>query len=399
VTGTPTAPGSPSRSLAGRLRAFWAAPDEFLLDAGAAAELFIAKFRLGFTLLILLGPLGLLTGAAGSRRDQYFATFLIALVAVLTALLVLLLVQRERRQRWLPMATSVVDVTLITFALAAHALTHEVGDLVENRAGFDLYFVALAATCLRYDARVALVAGALATVEYLGLAAALATTARGVARGFGDWWMAHGPRAGLLLIATGVNVVIVRGLERQHRLSSSDPLTGLFNRRFFDDYLAKEVARANRYHTRFAVAMVDVDRFKSFNDTFGHPAGDRALRTLARVLQHAVRRSDIVARYGGEEIVVIFRDTDADAAVERVEEIRRAVAAEGFTVGRLAVPARITVSAGVASWPEDGLTADDVVALADRRLFEAKRAGRNRVVGPPAEDRPARMVLLKGDGG
>jgi two-component system, cell cycle response regulator len=195
-------------------------------------------------------------------------------------------------------------------------------------------------------------------------------------------------RTVLLAGATGLNVFIVLGLARQQRLSSSDPLTGLFNRRFFDDYLAKEVARANRYHTLFAVAMIDVDRFKAFNDTYGHPAGDRALRTLARVVMHAVRRSDIVARYGGEELVVIFRETDAETAMDRVEEIRRAVEAEAFTVGRLAVPARITVSAGVASWPADGLTAEDVVAAADRRLFDAKAGGRNRVVGTHTSKRP-----------
>jgi diguanylate cyclase (GGDEF)-like protein len=171
-------------------------------------------------------------------------------------------------------------------------------------------------------------------------------------------------------------------MQRQRRLSTSDPLTGLFNRGFFDDYLGKEVERANRYGTVFTVAMIDVDHFKQFNDAHGHAAGDRALRTVARVILHAVRRSDIVARYGGEEIVVIFRETDADAALERVEEIRQAVGAEPFAVARMTAAARITVSAGAASWPADGLTGDDVLAVADRRLFEAKGAGRNRVVGP-----------------
>jgi diguanylate cyclase (GGDEF)-like protein len=193
-------------------------------------------------------------------------------------------------------------------------------------------------------------------------------------------------------VATALNVYIVLGMQRQRRLSTSDPLTGLFNRGFFDHYLGKEVERANRYGTVFTVAMIDIDHFKQFNDAFGHAAGDRALRTVARVMLRAVRRSDIVARYGGEELVVIFRETEADLALERVEQIRQAVEAEAFAVGRQAGSARITVSAGVASWPADGLTGDDVLAMADRRLFDAKGAGRNRVVGP---NEPARLPATK----
>lgn len=386
---TGTFPAS-RRSLRDRLRSFWKPPDEFLLDAGMAAELLIARLRLILTLAILLGPLALVA-RPGSAGPDSVAALLIALAAVLAAVGVLLAVQRDRRQRWLPMASSLIDVTLVSFALAAHGLAHHPGEILESRLGFDLYFLALAATSLRYDPRVALTAGLAAIAQYLGLVAT--AIAAGAATGPSAWIDGLG-RAGLLLGATGLNVIVVLGLVRQQRLSSSDPLTGLFNRRFFDDYLGKEVARADRYHSLFAVAMIDVDHFKEFNDTFGHPAGDRALRTLARVVLHAVRRSDLVARYGGEELVVIFRDTDAEAAVDRVEEIRRAVEAEAFRVGRAGVPARITVSAGVAGWPADGLTAEDILGAADRRLFEAKAAGRNRVVGPPADGEQPRIALV-----
>lgn len=395
MTGSPTGthPVLPGRPRSG-LRAFWKAPDEFLLDAGSAAELLIARLRLALTLIFLLGPLSVLALAFAAGRPaapDEVAAFLIALAAVLAAVGALLVVQREGRRRWLSMTTSLVDVSLVSFALAGHGLAHDPAEILHSRLGFDLYFLALAATCLRYDARVAVVAGAAAIGQYLLLV--IGALAAGADPGPSPWLDAAG-RAGLLAAASGLSVFIVLGLERQQRLSSSDPLTGLFNRRFFDDYLAKEADRADRYHTLFAVAMIDVDHFKQFNDTFGHPAGDRALRTLARVVLRAVRRSDIVARYGGEELVVIFRDTGAEAAVERVEDIRRAVEAEAFTVGRVAVPARITVSAGVASWPADGLTADDIVAAADRRLFEAKAAGRNRVVGPDDGAERPRMALV-----
>jgi diguanylate cyclase (GGDEF)-like protein len=189
-------------------------------------------------------------------------------------------------------------------------------------------------------------------------------------------------RSLLLAGATGISILIVRGLERQRRLSSSDPLTGLFNRRFFDTHLGQEVGRAQRYQRHFSVAIIDVDLFKQFIDTRGQPTGDRALLMLAGVVKLAGRRSDLVARYGGEEIVVILREVDSADAVDRVEAIRRAVEAEPFVDGSVG-PVFFTVSAGVASWPSDGVTGIDVVAAADRRLFAAKAAGRNCVVGPP----------------
>ena len=182
--------------------------------------------------------------------------------------------------------------------------------------------------------------------------------------------------------ATALNVYVVRGIQKQRELSNADPLTGLFNRRFFDDYFSSEISRAARFQGRMSVAMIDVDWFKQFNDRFGHAAGDVALRKVARALQLAVRRSDLVARYGGEEFVVLLRETDPGQALDRVEQIRQAVQSEVHQIGD-ARPVHITVSAGVASWPQDGSTVGDLVAAADRRLFEAKDAGRNRVIGPP----------------
>ena len=385
------------RSFGARVREFWKAPDEFLRDAGKAAELVIARLRLGVTLVLLLFPVASLALSKGAERDQDLVTFFIAFAALLVALLVLFLVQQDRRQRWLPMTTSLIDVSLISLGLLAHGLLHLPGEVLEARGGFDLYFLALAATCLRYDARVALVAGVVAIGQYLTVAA-IAVYGLGL-----DPVVSvhdHFPftqqiaRALLLAGATGISMLIVSGLERQRRLSSSDPLTGLFNRRFFDTHLSQEVGRALRYQRRFSVAMIDVDHFKAFNDAYGHPTGDRALQMLARVVKHAVRRSDLVARYGGEEIVVILREVDGAAAVDRVEAIRRAVEAEPFIVDSSVEPVYFTVSAGVASWPEDGAAGVEVVAAADRRLFQAKAAGRNCVVGPPTAPSKASRIAL-----
>jgi diguanylate cyclase (GGDEF)-like protein len=140
------------------------------------------------------------------------------------------------------------------------------------------------------------------------------------------------------------------------------------------------VRRSKRYSRVFAVAMVDIDRFKVFNDTYGHAAGDQALRTVAATIQHGVRRSDLVARYGGEEMVLVMPETNLGAARKRLETIREAVASEGIKVPKRDEGVRVTVSAGVACWPDDGPNSDDLLHTADARLFHAKALGRNRVV-------------------
>src|SRR5690606_9834022 len=132
-------------------------------------------------------------------------------------------------------------------------------------------------------------------------------------------------------------------------------------------------------------------------DTFGHAAGDDALRTLANVLKLSVRRSDIVARYGGEEFVVLFPETSVHEAIEKLEIIRDRISSLRIPVARRASAARAAVSAGVASWPEDGGAVDEVVFTADERLFAAKRAGRDRIIGPPA-DRDVQATLPFDDG-
>jgi diguanylate cyclase (GGDEF)-like protein len=385
-SGSFAAPTPPT--LATRFRRLWEPPDAFLVDAGKAGELLIAKIRLGVTLLLLLIPLTNYAIAPRDEREQHLTGFFITLFAVAIAALVYMMVARDRRQRWLPLATSVLDVSLISFALLIYGFNVSPLQAVNSLVTFDTYFLAIAATCLRYDRRVTLVAGGVAVAEYLviiltmvnlGATAPLEDSFR-----YGQFtWSDQISRMINLALATAVAAYIVRAMQRQRELSTADPLTGVFNRRFFDDYFASEVQRAARYHTAVAVAMIDVDHFKRFNDLHGHASGDRALKAVARALQKAIRRSDLVARYGGEEFVALFRETSAEQAVERVEQIRRAIEAESLLGARTAGPARVTVSAGVASWPEDGLTAEELLAQADRRLFDAKHSGRNRVVGPP----------------
>ena len=162
--------------------------------------------------------------------------------------------------------------------------------------------------------------------------------------------------------------------EKLERLSTSDDLTGLYNRRYLTQRLSEELVRSFRHKGAFSVLMADVDEFKKYNDAFGHPAGDEVLKKVATILLNSTRSEDCTARYGGEEFAVLLTGTSGVVAQEVAERIRARVEAQQFA-GR-----KITLSIGIAEFPENGQTADEVISNADEALYSAKRAGRNRVV-------------------
>ena len=165
-------------------------------------------------------------------------------------------------------------------------------------------------------------------------------------------------------------------LTREHELEAMayhDELTGVANRRFAVRQLHALLSRARRHGQDLSVVLLDADRFKALNDRHGHGAGDEVLRGLAERLRSRVREEDVVARFGGEEFLVILPDTAASGAATAAEDLRAAVAAHPFPVGRIALA--LTVSAGWATWRGESL--ERLVARADRGLYAAKEAGRN----------------------
>jgi diguanylate cyclase (GGDEF)-like protein len=224
---------------------------------------------------------------------------------------------------------------------------------------------------------VCVAAALLALGEYAAIAAYVASAEPGT----GEQSLTIA-RLVLLGAAGAVGTAIVLGARRLRRLSTTDRLTGVLNRGAFDERLLEEASRARRYDRPLTVAIVDVDQFKLFNEAHGHAGGDVVLRVLADTLATSVRRSDTVARYGGEEFALVLPETAAKAAVGRLEALRRVIAAVPIDTGRGDGPVHVTVSIGVASWPEDGADISDVLARADTRCFEAKRLGRNRTAGP-----------------
>jgi diguanylate cyclase (GGDEF)-like protein len=174
--------------------------------------------------------------------------------------------------------------------------------------------------------------------------------------------------------------------QELERLSVTDPLTGLFNRRWMMDALEHEVRRSRRMKHNFAVIMADVDYFKRFNDAHGHPAGDAVLKLVAEILRDSTRDVDVVARYGGEEFFVMMPETGGDGAADVAERVRARLAAE-----RLPGGGTVTLSFGVAEFPAHGDVGETLIAIADAALYQAKREGRDRVVlAPGAAERRRR---------
>ena len=161
-----------------------------------------------------------------------------------------------------------------------------------------------------------------------------------------------------------------------------DPLTGLYNRRFMEETLHREQRRAERGSESIGILMLDIDQFKHFNDTYGHQAGDAMMRELGRVLKSLIRGGDLACRYGGDEFVIILPESTPTVARQRAEQLRAAIVALRLMDASQGVD-QVTVSIGVANFPENGPTWEAVLSAADKALYAAKQAGRNRVATAP----------------
>lgn len=177
-----------------------------------------------------------------------------------------------------------------------------------------------------------------------------------------------------------VAIANLRLRESLRQQSIRDPLTGLFNRRFLEESLAREVRRAERHNAQVSVMMIDVDHFKRFNDTWGHEAGDLVLREIGAVLEQSVRDGDVACRYGGEEFAIVMPEAPFEIAQLRAEQLRMRVKAIAIAYREQALGA-VTISVGVASYRQHGLEGDQVLRSADEALYLAKQAGRDRVAG------------------
>ncbi len=374
------------QQLAARARALLSADtDQALVRARTDGEKLVGILRLAFVVLFsLVALLGL-----SSRASWRFELTLIG-ASLLYGLAMLLLAIRLSGW-WVPWLTTGVDVTLVTAALTSAVIAGNPIGALNNRTFFDAYFFVVITSTLRYDWRLSAFAALLAVGQFVGLTAYVSA----------HWDVEslqsplHGPFVPvahalriITLAAVGGSCVAVARWARHLRLMvGTDHLTGLSQRRPFFERLEEELARATSSRATLSLALFDVDEFKKFNDTFGHLAGDRALHLLAARLRKSVRTTDLVARYGGEEFVVAFPRMPIERAVRRADELRAELAGVPLPAG--GAVRHLTLSVGVASWPADGESFEEVLGRADSRLYDAKDRGRNRVVGPPDRLREA----------
>jgi len=299
---------------------------------------------------------------------------------------------------WMGVLSIVVDITLVTAGLAVFFVLDRPLTAVNSRVVFEVYFLAIASAGLRYDWRLCVLASALGVAEYAGLSAYAAGhwDLEAVSRAenaYGDFsWSSQIARMVVLAGAGLMSAAVALRGRRWRYLSGTDALTGLANRAWFEERLEEEMSRARRRGESLAIAVADLDGFREMNTAHGHAGGDLALQTVARRLRHSIRKSDLAARLGGDEFVLAFPATDASQAMARLDGLRQEIAGLRLPLGR--GEASVTMSFGVASWPSDGASFEDVLGVADARTFEAKRLGKNCVVGPG----PARVPELSAHG-
>ena len=370
-----------SRSFRDVVESLLSPPDEIMLEVGASGELVVARLRVLLAALLLLLPLAHAL-AGGSLREVLIGLVAAMLINVF-ALAWLQLARRPRRYHWLPFATAGFDVTATTAVLVVLAL-EQLPAALNSTIAWSGYVVAIMLTVLRTDGRTTLFAGALAISQYALLVAfafALAFSPEQLissehgAVSAGSQVM----RLVLLTMVTGISATQVYRLQRLVEQSGTDGLTRLPNRSWLLHRIPRLIETSRHDGSSLTLALIDIDSFKRVNDEAGHRAGDRALRHVVATLRDLMEPGEWLVRLGGQEFVLVLHQP-VGSAWERVDAIRRQVAARPFDADHGHDCIVLTISAGLASFPHDGNDVSRLLHRADRRLQTAKRDGRNRVV-------------------
>jgi diguanylate cyclase (GGDEF)-like protein len=368
------------------LREFWqrlrAPPDALMLEIGVGGELLVAKLRAGLSLALLLLPLvNIATGEY--TPSEGIAGMFGVILAVAASQALLVLAHQQRRFRWLPWLTTSYDVSLTTFVLALLAPGSLAASL-NSMVVWAFYLIAICMTALRNDGRLTLYTGALAILQYAALAAVVFALARApeqlASAEYGTARVSTVLQRLLLIgVMTAITATVVYRMQRLVELSGTDGLTGLPNRTLLVHHFPGVLDGARENGGSLTLGLVNLDYFRRINDEAGSAIGDHALRHAVGVLRESLEDGDLLVRLGGEEFALLM-PLPAGRAWERLETMRRDLATRPFVPGQDASPLRLTFSAGLASWPQDGADLSQLMRRADLRLSQAKLEGRNRVV-------------------
>ena len=190
----------------------------------------------------------------------------------------------------------------------------------------------------------------------------------------------------MLADLAGLAIVQVDRVKAIQDTANKDGLTGVFNKRHFQERLSAEIRRAERDGLGVSLFLLDIDDFKNYNDTNGHVAGDEVLKKMGQLLRGSVREDDVVARYGGEEFVILYPGASKALAYRLAQGLRRAVESHPFAGGEHQPLGAVTISGGVAAYPQDATSEVELIRAADHALYQAKNAGRNRIIGAGGSD-------------
>ena len=366
-------------------RRLLARPDALMLELGAGGELLVSQMRAALAMLLPLLPLINVIG--GGKLRESMIGLLGAVFAIVMSQVWLALARQRGRYRWLPWLTTTYDVSTTTLVLALLAWESPVIGL-NSMVVWVFYLIAICMTALRNDGRLTLYTGALAMLQYALLSACifalvdspdqLASIDYGTATPGNQV-----QRLVLIAIVTVIAATIVYRMQKLVDMSGTDGLTGLPNRTWLAHRFPTMLEVARGQGCSLSLCLIDLDYFKRINDEVGHLAGDRALRHVVDVLNEQLGEKECLARLGGEEFALLL-DQPIGRAWERLESMRRSVAARAFVPEHGADPMRLTFSAGIAAWPHDGQDLSALLRRADARLRQAKREGRNRVMARDA---------------
>ena len=241
----------------------------------------------------------------------------------------------------------------------------------------NLYILVIVASALTLGKLITLLELALIAAVYFYLNYYLGVVDVYSLTGFSDFMTRFAPFLIIAYVTTMLAADIKRSKDLLRLLSETDEMTSLKNKRSFNETLSREIKKAARYSRKFSILLIDADNLKEVNDGFGHGAGDQLIKVLANTMKESLRTSDVVARIGGDEFVVLLPEADRKHALEAGERIRSSTANTSFDRDGQRVD--MTVSIGIASFPDDGESLEEIMENADRALYKSKKTGRNRV--------------------